>query len=87
MDELTRERFGPVVPYAEAHARPTPIWRSRTSDEDKHARRIDLCGTGDLTVQQSGGHIPGMRRHRRLIDAIRRYASTASQPDENLRGS
>jgi hypothetical protein len=26
MDELTHERYGPGIPYAEAYARPTPLW-------------------------------------------------------------
>jgi len=59
MDELTRERYGPVLPLREAYARPNPLpwsgrWRADLDDgEWIRRRRIGLCGTAYL-VEQDG---------------------------------
>lgn len=72
MDELTMERYRHGVPYAEAHARPTPMRRPGAYLIKR--RRVDLCGTDDLNVLESGGD-RRQSRHQRLLYVIRTWVA------------
>lgn len=72
MDELTAERFGWVVPWAEQYARPP--WRprhavQRAPDWVIAARRAVLCALDEDPV------VLALERDRRLAEAIRRWAA------------
>lgn len=72
MDELTAERFGWVIPYAEQHARPPRRPRRkahRVPDWVIAARRAVLCALDEDPV------VLALDRDRRLTEAIRGWAA------------
>jgi hypothetical protein len=71
MDELTAERFGPGVPFAEARRKPRRL-KPKIPQSVIDARREILCGTADLAVMEMRAH--ALAEHRRLAETIRTVA-------------
>lgn len=71
MDDLTRERYPHGVPYHEAKARP-PRLPGPPSMPVVSERRIVLCGTDSLELQEKGGD-QTQAKNRRLVALLTRW--------------